>query len=351
MPARIRFWVLGLVVGSILGSVVPESIFPGIKPIVLGLTFLIIGLIAETYLNCLERSRQTSSHPRNHREADGRVEVASLSGVQNTPNTLDARFGVYVGLVDHDSRSIATSDLFRPASRRSPSLIGRVLMVSIFVGRDGRSWSDGEIAEAHSELHRAAVWIERQAIRHKAAVNLELSGTYFRFNDDSDDEVALAFIHEGDDIGPLEDRATTKALVIASRTAAQHGFQDASDFFQGIAARTSADALVWLIHPRQAGRSFALPLEDSDLWGVSLAVCYPREASFPEALRGAARPDPVTIVHEFLHLFGATDKYGRDLREYPRGLVTRREIMRLSETRLSRLQIDELTALEMGWTH
>ena len=92
-----------------------------------------------------------------------------------------------------------------------------------------------------------------------------------------------------------------------------------------------------------------MPREDSLLPGVSLAVCYPRESSFPELLDGTARPSAVTIVHELLHLFGATDKYGRSLRDFAPKTVSSHEVMRLSETRLSRLRIDPYTAAEIGW--
>jgi hypothetical protein len=87
------------------------------------------------------------------------------------------------------------------------------------------------------------------------------------------------------------------------------------------------------------------------LEGVALAVCYLREASFPEPLprNASARVDPVTVVHELLHLFGASDKYGHPLREFEPGTVTRHEVMRLSESRLSRLRIDERSARELGW--
>ncbi len=84
---------------------------------------------------------------------------------------------------------------------------------------------------------------------------------------------------------------------------------------------------------------------------MSLAVCYPRESSFPEPLTGSPRVDPVTVVHEMLHLFGATDKYGRSLRDFAPGSVSSREVMRLSETRLSRLRIDPSTAEEIGWVY
>jgi hypothetical protein len=80
-----------------------------------------------------------------------------------------------------------------------------------------------------------------------------------------------------------------------------------------------------------------------------MAVCYPCEASFPEPLVGPARVDPVTVVHELLHLFGASDKYGRPLTAYAPRTVTSREVMRLSEERLARLRIDPSTAAEIGW--
>ena len=59
--------------------------------------------------------------------------------------------------------------------------------------------------------------------------------------------------------------------------------------------------------------------------------------------------DPVTIVHEVLHLFGASDKYGVPLRSFAPGSVTNRDVMRLDETSLLRVQIDPLTAREIGW--
>ena len=233
------------------------------------------------------------------------------------PNPVDPRFGVFLGLDVNDPTEGANSTPPRTDLRRSPSLLGRVVIVSLFVGRDGRSWSGEEIAGAHNALLRASGWVEAQAQRFGAAVNLELADTYFSFDDESDDEVALAFAPEGDDVGPLEMNATTKALVASTRAAVSLGFRDAPDLFGAVAARLGAEVTVWLMHPRQAGRSFAVPLEDSALRGVSLAVCYPRESSFPEPLTGPARPDPVTLVHELLHLFGASDKYGQPLRDFP----------------------------------
>jgi hypothetical protein len=148
---------------------------------------------------------------------------------------------------------------------------------------------------------------------------------------------------------PFERDAVTKALASASRAATELGFQDAVAMVSAINPRVHADARVWLLHPRQAGHSLAVPLDDTLLAGVSLAVCYAREANFPEPLGGPPFTDPVTIVHELLHLFGASDKYGVPLHSFPPRSVTHREIMRLDESSLLRLQIDPLTAEEIGW--
>ncbi len=46
---------------------------------------------------------------------------------------------------------------------------------------------------------------------------------------------------------------------------------------------------------------------------------------------------------------GATDKYGVPLSAYPSGAVTAHDVMRLDRTRLARLRVDPLTAVEVGW--
>ncbi|MCA1686199.1 MAG: hypothetical protein LC745_09520 [Planctomycetia bacterium] len=345
MSTRVGFWLAGVVVGVVLGAAVPETLFPGARPILFGAGFLLLGLLGEGVSSLLRGQDPGAVTARDRRPADGNVDLAGVPGVRREANPVDPRFGAYLG----PDAAHPTDDVAGPAQRMSPPLLGRVAVVSLFVGRDGRDWSAREIAEAHQALTRAGQWLEAEAIRHGAAVNLELGDTYFSFHEDAEDEVAVGFAAEGDDVGPWEEGATTKALVTASRAAARLGFRDAEDLFRTVAALIRADATVWLMHPRQAGRSFAVPLEDSALRGVSLAVCYPRESSFPEPLAGAARPDPVTLVHELLHLFGATDKYGQSLREFPARSVSSREVMRLQETRLSRLRIDPGTAQEIGW--
>ncbi len=94
----------------------------------------------------------------------------------------------------------------------------------------------------------------------------------------------------------------------------------------------------------------AIPDDLTELIGVSLALCYAREANFPEPLHRPPYTDPVTVVHELLHLFGASDKYAVPLSSFPPGSVTSRDVMRLDSSRLERLRIDRATAAEIGWT-
>lgn len=344
---RVASWCLGLAVAVVVAAAVPESLFPGARPTVFGASFLIIGAAGE-FFHWLPRNRQRPAPSRrDDRLADGRVELATLDGFAAAPNPSDPRFRRFIGRGELSGNRAGTAR--RNHDSTCPPLLGRVVIASLYLGRHGRAWTDAELAEAHESLLRAAVWLESQAQRYRAAVNLELLDLDFVTDDDGPDEIAIGFESQGDEVGPIEEDATTKALFRATRAAARLGFRDAPELFQTVEDRLRADVNVWLLQLREAGRSFAVPRDEHAPGGISLAVCYPREASFPEPLTGPARVDPVTVVHELLHLFGASDKYGRSLKTYPPGAVTHREVMRLSEERLSRVRIDPATAAEIGW--
>jgi hypothetical protein len=344
-------WVLGLVGVFALGYALPwGGPWREVGPLALVLALALIGLSIELWtLARRSRSRPGAGALRDRRPADGEVGIAPMAGVRGEPNPIDPRFQRF-NARDPD---VATATVDEPVSdlgtETAPPLLGRVALISLFLGRDGRAWSEAEIARAHTAMFRAGAWIEREAIRWNAPVNIELARTYFVADLHEPDEVEIAFFPKGEIMQPFESQAVTKALTHASRAARQLGFRDASALIGAINPRVPADARVWLLHPRQAGHSLAVPLAETELSGVSLAVCYAREANFPEPLEGPPFTDPVTIVHELLHLFGATDKYGVSLRAFPPKSVTTREIMRLDEPSLSRSRIDPLTAREIGW--
>jgi len=347
MSARVRFWLGAFAAGVASGVLSPEDLFPAARVVAFGATFFGAGLIGEAVASARAgRKAWAAVGPQDTRPADGRVEIAPVAALRRKPNAHDPRFGRYVGHLPF-AREGPASPADDPA--QTPPLRGRVVIVSIFEGGDGRTWSEREIADAHVALRRAGEWIEREATRHAAPVNLEIADTYFMAEGNDPGEVTVSFAPEEDGVGPLEDGATTKALVRLSRAAAAMGFRDAVHLFDEVEGRVGADSTAWLLHPRRAGRSFAVPRDESGLDGVGVAVCYPREASFPEKLTGTARVDPVTVVHELLHLFGAADKYGQPLSAFAPRTVTAREVMRLSHTRLTRLRIDAATAREIGW--
>lgn len=350
MSARAGFWWFGLMLGMALAGLVPESLFPGVRPAVFGAAFLLLGLLGEIIQSSRARTAALAvASRRDARPADGRVDLARVAGFPGERNPFDGRFRLFSGTTPGalDTAEGPASDGW--GDRDCPPLLGRVVIASLFLGRAGRTWSDTEVADSQEALLCAGAWLEREAQRYEAPVNVELAEVYFVADDDEPDEVAVGFVSHGEEVGPFEERATTKALLRATRAAASLGFRDAAELFRAVEGRVRADATVWLLHPREAGRSFAVPRDLRAPGGLSLAVCYPREASFPEPLVGPARADPVTVVHEMLHLFGATDKYGRPLDAFAPRTVTSREVMRLSEDRLSRLRIDPSTAAEIGW--
>ncbi|MEO6811198.1 MAG: hypothetical protein ABI353_18980, partial [Isosphaeraceae bacterium] len=304
---RIWIWLIGLALTGALAFWIPwPSEAAGLGPIALVCLVGLVAAMAELVVAVRSGEATTRrSYPADAEPADGRVGLAKVVGVLGEPNPVDPRFHHFLTL-DEVSRLI-------PLGRGAPVLWGRVVLFSLFVGRDGRGWSSEEIAEAHKSLIRAGEWIEREAIRWGAAVNIELADTVFVAEDNLVEDVEIGFVPEGDEQGPLEALALENALASASKAAARLGFADVADLIERIGARVEADGRVWLVHLRRAGRSIAALEQDSGLPGVNLAVCYARETGFSEPLVGPPFADPVTFVHELMHLFGAEDKYSVSL--------------------------------------
>ena len=347
MSQRGKLWSVGLVITLGLAGVLGSDTATRELSIPVALLSLgVFALLAEgSHLSSLARGRPGPVPPTGARPADGIVDVVPVAGVEGKVNPCSPRFRRFLGRLDDRGKSTNPIEL----SRGNPALLGRVALISVFIGRDGVGWTDVEIARAHESLERSGRWIESEARRYAAPVNFELAETYFQLQDDEIDPIEVGFVPEGDDVGPMEAHASTKAIVAASRAAASLGFLDVVDWLGRINARVEADVHVWLVHVRRAGRSMAIPASECDVVGVGLAVCFSREASFPEPLVGPGRVDPTTVAHELLHLFGASDKYGATLRSFGPGSVTSRDVMRLNHESLSRMTIDPLTASEIGW--
>jgi hypothetical protein len=279
--------------------------------------------------------------------ADGVVEVVPILGLSGMPNRRDARFRRFRAV--EAAPGLALRSRRRPG-RSEPPLLGRVMFASLFLDRGTKPWSDEEIARTLAGIVRAGEWIEREAMRRGATVNVEVADVYFAATDPQPvAEVAVAVLPEGEGEGLYDADAEVRLVASASRGAAALGFRDVADLAAQVASRVQSDAIVWLIHPRAAGRSFVVPERETGMRGVSLAICYAREDDFPGPLIGPPYADPATFAHEVLHLFGATDKYGVPLSRFPEGTVTGRDIMRMDVENLSRLRVDSATAREIGW--
>lgn len=343
---RAWFWFVGLGATAILGGLIawpPE--LRGLGPLGLVLLFGFVGAVVE-FLAAVSTPPADPVPPPGARPPDGLVEIVPVAGVRTQPFSLDPRFGRFLAL-DPAAEFAAARPI---PTRAAPSLLGQVAIIALFLGREGREWSEAEIARALEAMTKAGSWIEREAIRWEVAVNIGLADAVFVVTYGREPEaVEIALVPEGDHAVPDVADASARALAGFSRAAARLGFADAADLTARINPRVAADRPVWLLLPRAGGRSFAIPADLTDLPGVTLAVCYAREANFPEPLAGPPFADPITFIHEILHLFGATDKYGVSLASFPPKLVTERDVMCLHIESLSRLRVDPLTAREIGW--
>ena len=337
---RIAAWSLASVAGIVAGMSIPgatasEGAISG------GLIAILLGLGSEVVALWLAVRSFRAPAPRWTDPADGRVEWAAVAGARGEPDPVDPRRRRFAGFDAAPGR--------RAPSAAPAGLLGRVVVASLFVGRDGSSWGDREVAGAHRSLIRAGEWIEREAIRWGAAVNVAVVEVDFVADDPIDEEVTISVVDEGAHSSMFQADASTRALASASRAASAIGVRDFATLADEMAARVEADSVVWLIHLRRAGRSHVVETAEAPTLDLRVAVCYAREAGFPEPLTGPPYPDPITFVHEMLHLFGARDKYGRSLGDFPPKSVTSRDVMRLDVESLARLRVDPLTASEIGW--
>jgi hypothetical protein len=316
------------------------------------LACLIVGTILVTLASVILRyavrpATTRPGRPADARPPDGRVELAALCDVQKAPNPADPRIGRLAARSPDDG----PGSLVAPVSG-VPTLLGRVVVFSIFIGRDGRAWSDAEIAEAYRSMIRAGTWIENEAMRFDAPVNIDLADAYLALRDDAPRRPrALKIDPDGDPIAPFDAFEDVELISAISREVAGAGlgFNDVAELIAWMDRRVEADRRCWLVHSRSAGQSMAVPVAALGTAGSNLAVCYAYEDDLPGPLKGPPFADPVTFVHELLHLFGASDKYGVPLDRFPAGSVTRKDVMVLDETRLNRLRVDPLTARELGW--
>jgi hypothetical protein len=295
-----------------------------------------ISALAATLLRPASRTAVLTAAP-----PDGLIECCAVQSVEGVPNAIAQRFRRFARLTTGAYR--ADND------RQDIGLRGRVVFISLFIGRDGTHWSEPEVAQVLSSLETAGRWIEREAERWQAAVNIALADTYFEELDEADEPVAIELVSEAHQPGLFESAATVKAMASATRAVARLGFAGVADWVETIGPRLDADQTIWLIHPRSAGRSHAIPPGQAPLPRSAFAVCFAGEANFPSRLTGSAKPDSATYAHEILHLFGASDKYGAEPDRFDPADVTERDIMRLAFRSLGHMRVDRLTAAEIGW--
>lgn len=230
------------------------------------------------------------------------------------------------------------------------ALAGHVALVSFFVDRPGSSWSEPEICDIFGAVEVCADWLTQQASRYNTALTMRSDSLYYHATDPREEVVPIAFQSVAGQMVPVEAVNAASALAAPTYWVHRLGFADIVRFMGHVQRSVDADSWVVFFHPREAGRSFAVPAHRSLHRCVELAVCYPQYAILRSGVHGPFRQDPAVYAHELLHLFGATDKYDvTSLEVFPSGSVTERDIMRSGSRRLQRMRIDPLTAAEIGW--
>jgi hypothetical protein len=336
---------LALAAGLVLAGLIAGFLrLPGLEWPAVFLSVVLLETIVAAFIVLVRSGAVLESAPLDARPPDGVVPIVGLKGVLGTPNAVNPAILAYVG-----EDPVTGSHPIALPTRGTGSLLGRVGVFSLFVGRDGSSWSPSEVAEAYKSLGKMGRWVEREATRWGAPVNIELIDIYFQGDDFAQETVVLA--PTLDPFRNVVDEADADVLGIASasRAAAQLGFADLGDLIGSIDLRADHDLTVWFVHLLRAGRSSAIGSDQFEFPGVGIALCYARDSASSEPLGGRPYVDPTTLAHEFLHLFSATDKYGTPLASFPPGSVSPQDIMRLGVERLSQLRIDPLTAAEIGW--
>lgn len=285
------------------------------------------------------------------RPPDGRIEVIPIHDALIESNPIDRRFGRLASLDRHDLAWTREAHAHVPLDLAFPRpLAGRVVLASCFLGRDGRAWTDAEIAEAHKFLCKAVTWLEREAQRWSARVNLTIAQGYVTALDDQERAESRLAVVRTDHGSSILSASETQAVISALHRGIDAQFGIAlDDFVCQVAERVEADHLVWIVHSMSAGTSEWVDAHQSGLENMPFALCYVREESSPGPWQDPPFPDPVTFVHELLHAFGATDKYDISARHFERGQVSENDVMLLHTTSLARLRVDALTAREIGW--
>jgi hypothetical protein len=337
---------LFLSLGSVLAGLAALLEVPGVeRSAVVLLVVLIETIVALGWTCCRAVASPRSHRTYDARPPDGKVPIVDLTPIEGSPIEIMPEIRVCRTTVGVDGRGRAR----RPRAGSGP-LLGRLGIFSLFVGRDGTRWSDREVVEAYRALERMGRWLEREAGRWAVPLNLELLAPFFVADDSAEESVELA-----PSLDPFrtvldESNADIKGIASASRACSRLGVSDLADLIGRVDPLADQDQTVWIVHHLRAGRSSAIEPDRFRYPGARVALCYARESSISEPLVGLPSVDSVTLAHELLHLFGASDKYGTSLRSFRPGTVTSRDVMRLDETRLSRLRIDPLTSSEIGWS-
>ena len=159
MRARLVDWVLALIAGLAVAAITPETLFPGSR--LIGFMATIVG--AMVVMARVRSAPFSIPNSREERLPDGKVDIARVIGLVGEPNRVDPRFSRFLRLEQISSETPRGIPRELPIASRCPSLLGRIVVFSVFLDSDRNTWSPEEVARSHQAILRAGVWMERQA--------------------------------------------------------------------------------------------------------------------------------------------------------------------------------------------
>lgn len=219
------------------------------------------------------------------------------------------------------------------------NLQGKTLVVNCFISELDKPWTADEKKSILLKEKDGFDWIKLEAYSWKTA-----QPTFGVCNLGLEHDIVLSKVEGGK-------HPSTLMLNWSSTVLQAAGFANAKIFYDSLKNATKADNIALLIYAKQKGRSFAnwcFSNNTNHLRFVESAVIYAIENDNKLLNTG-------TIIHEFLHLFGAWDMYEEGKKNSTKmhekvQRILSRSIMIQSHQNLEILVVDAVTAWRIGWT-
>ena len=225
-------------------------------------------------------------------------------------------------------------------------LKGKTYVLLLFVSEKNSPWKTDEISKTIGKTREAFSWIKQKAKNYGSTPEFELYALGNKTNKIFTDYTPKS---------PFDGSKSNSFINHALR---QAGYANNFDFVKYAEETSNCENFMVIVFCNAQGRSYALPQSSGDYalnkeYGYALR---PREGCVVYAKNPQEKElSPVTIAHETLHLFGATDLYEKTNKNTDYKLLSKayfeNSIMHRTNKELEILELDTLTAFLTGLTN